>query len=81
MAFASKNMHYIFHREYFQGLDLLSSGDDNDVSGRNREIRNFRFPAEDPIPAELREAPGFMSFELYTPIRLERHLPRYLSIL
>ena len=64
MKFQSKNMHYVFHREYFDGLELLSK-DDQDVKERNQAVFSFAFPKAD-LFAGLRELDSFRSFALVT---------------
>ncbi len=63
---SSKNLHYVFNVEYFQGLGLLGNTDvAADIAERNKQILNFRFPKDTPFEA-LRSDPRFRSFELYT---------------
>lgn len=76
MEFRSKNMNYIFHVEYFQGVDLMAEKKPKETKKdgkkkpsvfqeRNEAIRRFRFNLSQPY-AELRGVAGFCSFELYT---------------
>ena len=64
MKFQSKNMHYVFHREYFDGLEFLSKNA-QDVEERNQAVFSFAFPKED-LFAGLREMPDFHAFQLVT---------------
>ena len=67
MKFPSKNMHYVFHREYFDGLELLreNGAPTRTVEERNQAVFSFAFPKAD-LFAGLRELPNFRSFELVT---------------
>lgn len=67
MKFQSKNMHYVFHREYFDGLErLLEKGaPTRTVEERNQAMFSFTFPKED-LFAGLRGLPNFHSFQLVT---------------
>lgn len=65
--FSSKNMHYMFYKEYF--ADICQNGDafdfeENNVESKNRQIVNFTF--KDNLGLEWNEIPGFKSFTLYT---------------
>ena len=64
MKFQSKNMHYVFHREYFDGLELLSKRA-QDVEERNQAVFTFAFPKAD-FFAGLRDMPNFHAFQLVT---------------
>ena len=64
MKFQSKNMHYVFHREYFDGLELMSK-DAQDVGERNQAVFTFAFPKAD-LFAGLRDMPNFYAFQLVT---------------
>ena len=67
MKFQSKNMHYVFHREYFDGLErLLEKGaPTRTVEERNQAMFSFTFPKED-LFAGLRGMPNFYAFQLVT---------------
>ena len=67
MKFQSKNMHYVFHREYFDGLELLrdNGAPTRTVEERNQAVFSFAFPEAD-LFAGLRGLDTFRSFELVT---------------
>ncbi len=68
MTFSSRNMHYVFNVEYFRNLDFFSpegNGVSYTIKRRNNQIKAFPFPGELPF-SDLRSAPGFSSFSLYT---------------
>ena len=67
MKFRSKNMHYIFHREYFDGLELLRDTPEQSriVEERNRAVFAFSFPHAD-LFAGMRELKNFHAFSLVT---------------
>ena len=67
MKFQSKNMHYVFHREYFDGLELLrdNGAPTRTVEERNQAVFSFAFPKAD-LFAGLRELDNFRSFALVT---------------
>ncbi|MBQ6207964.1 MAG: type III-B CRISPR module RAMP protein Cmr6 [Oscillospiraceae bacterium] len=67
MKFQSKNMHYVFHREYFDGLELLleKGAPTRTVEERNQAVFSFAFPKAD-LFAGLRELRNFRSFSLVT---------------
>lgn len=68
MTFSSRNMHYVFNVEYFQGLEFFEpeeNGVSDEIKLRNNQIKSFPFPGELPF-ADLRSEPGFSSFSLYT---------------
>ena len=67
MKFQSKNMHYVFHKEYFDGLELLreKGAQTHTVEERNQAVFSFAFPKAD-LFAGLRALPDFHSFQLVT---------------
>ena len=71
MGYDSKNMHYIFHIEYFDGMDLVESRKSKEktyidlIKQKNKDIFDFEFP-ESELFEELKGLEEYHEFSLYT---------------
>ncbi len=65
MTYNSKNMNYVFNREYFEGLDI-SKIDSFDAKSRNKDLFEFLFPGSDTYFSAWRHLPGYLGIELYS---------------
>lgn len=64
----SKNMHYVFNVEYFQGLDFFGEAElSTEIQERNRQITDFCFPQSRAF-SELddKKKSDFLHFSLFT---------------